>query len=82
MRYTVVWSVAAQNELARIWLQASDRQAVTKAANRIDAILAVSPETKGEEFYRDRLIVDPPLHVVFAVSPDDRRVEVLHIWYV
>jgi plasmid stabilization system protein ParE len=82
MRYTVVWSEAAQNELARIWLQAPNRQAVTQAAHWIEAKLAVFPETKGEEFYGDRLLVRPPLHVVFAVSPDDRKVEVIHIWYI
>jgi hypothetical protein len=82
MPFTVVWAVAAQNELARIWLQAPDRRAVTAAANRIEAALVHSPETKGVEFYGDRLLVDRPLHVVFRVSPDDLKVEVLHIWYV
>jgi hypothetical protein len=30
MRYTVVWSSSAQDQLADLWLQASDRKAITE----------------------------------------------------
>jgi hypothetical protein len=36
MKYTVVWLLQAENELADIWNNASDRQAVADAADRID----------------------------------------------
>jgi hypothetical protein len=35
MRYAVVWVKSAEDELALIWVQAADQQAVTDAANRI-----------------------------------------------
>jgi hypothetical protein len=49
MRFTVIWTGAAQNELALIWTQALDRQAVADAANRIDRLLRFAPMTAGEE---------------------------------
>ncbi len=39
MRFTVTSLPAAQNTLAAIWMTATDRNAVTRAANTIDAIL-------------------------------------------
>lgn len=44
MRYTVNWRSKAQDELARIWLRASNRRAVTDAANRIDRLLKHSAD--------------------------------------
>jgi plasmid stabilization system protein ParE len=80
MKYTVVWRPSAEDQLAEIWMQASDRQAVTDAANSIERTLRNSPETKGVEFYGDWMIVEEPLTVVFAVYPDDCRVDILHVW--
>jgi hypothetical protein len=80
MRYTVVWTDAALNELARVWMQAADPVAVRAASNEIDRELARDPETKGVEYYGDRLLVIPPLQATFAVHPDDREVVVLNVW--
>jgi hypothetical protein len=79
MRYTVVWTDAALNQLADRWSTAPDREAVRAAADQIDPYLAIDPNNKGEEFYGDRLVVIPPLSVVFSVSDDDRVVTVLSI---
>jgi hypothetical protein len=46
-RYTVVWLERSQDQLAQIWVNSSDRQAITEAANNIDSELANDPETKG-----------------------------------
>jgi hypothetical protein len=46
-RYTVVWHNTAWDELARLWLASSDKQAMTDAANETDRQLAVDPDTKG-----------------------------------
>ena len=80
MRYTVAWEQAAEDELILIWMNAVDKEAVRDAADQIDPILAVDPETKGEEFYGDRLLVVAPLSVTFSVLPDDRLVKVLSVW--
>jgi hypothetical protein len=67
MKYTVVWSPRAEDALAEIWVRASNRQAIAAAANFIDRTLQRSPHTKGQDLYGDRLIVQPPLSVVYSV---------------
>jgi len=34
---------------------------------------------KGEEFYGDRLYVEPPLAVTFTIDPADRTVQILQV---
>jgi hypothetical protein len=80
MRYTVAWEDPALDQLATIWTQAADRQAVRDAADQVDRELAYSPETKGTDFYGDRLIVIGPLQVVFKVDTARREVTVLQVW--
>jgi hypothetical protein len=36
MKYKVIWKHSAEQELARIWTNATDRGAVTAAANAMD----------------------------------------------
>ena len=81
MRFTVTWHPLAINELAQIWLDADDRNAVTRATSTIDQTLAYNPHNKGEEFYGDRLFVATPLAVTFTVNEKDRIVQVLQVWH-
>jgi hypothetical protein len=37
MKWTVLWKPSAENALANIWAAASDKAAITKAANHLDA---------------------------------------------
>ena len=55
---------------------------MTAASHRIEQRLRFNPERQGEDFYGDRLLVDAPLAVTFAVFPDDLRVDVLEVQYV
>lgn len=83
MRYTVTWTPSARDiDLTTIWLQAQDRQAVTKASHEIDRKLRIDPESQGQDFYGDRILEVWPLIVVFAIYPDDLRVEVLQVQHV
>jgi plasmid stabilization system protein ParE len=41
--YTVEWTSTAEDQLADIWLLASDPQAVTTATAAIDSLLAKQP---------------------------------------
>ena len=82
MRYTVTWTPSAQDELADIWINAPDRQAVTAAQHRIDRTLRVDAHTKGQDYDGDRMLEEWPLVVVFTVSPDDRLVEVISVTHV
>ena len=81
MRLTVTWHPSASDELAEIWLGATDRAAVTEAAATVDRLLAEDPQTKGEEFYGDRLLVVSPLAITFSVNETDRIVQVLQVWH-
>jgi plasmid stabilization system protein ParE len=81
MKYTVVWKPAAEQELASIWTNATDRQAVTAAAHRIDELLQRDPEQAGESRPSGiRILIVPPLAVRFKVDTQDRMVSVARVW--
>jgi hypothetical protein len=80
MRWTVTWQPKAATDLAQIWLDAENRQAVADASNRIDRVLRISPDSAGQDFFGDRLYVDPPLAIVYTLHPDDYRVDVILVW--
>lgn len=80
MRFTVIWSLAAQNQLAELWMNSANRNAVTAAQYRIDQILQIDPEQQGVLFYGDYLLVVPPLRVVYRVNRDDMQVVVEMVW--
>jgi hypothetical protein len=58
-----------------------DRQEVTRAAHVIDQVLASEPLLHGEEFYGDRILVEPPLAVTYTVNQQDRMVQILQVWH-
>ena len=81
-RYTVVWPSSVRDELAAVWLDASDRNAVTEAANSIDLQLADNAALKGLELQEGlRSLFVPPLRVLFAVREEDLIVEVLRVTF-
>jgi plasmid stabilization system protein ParE len=81
MTWTVVWKPDAEQHLAAIWSAASDRGAVTRAADEIDFRLRLDPENKGESRPKDRRILFVyPLAIIFRVLPADRLVRVLAVW--
>jgi hypothetical protein len=80
MRYTVAWHDDAQNQLAEIWMNATDRQSVALAANAIDRHLTDDAATKGIAVEGDlRQVIVPPLRLLFAVSEPDRMVRILDV---
>ena len=79
-RFTVVWLHEARNELADCWLAASDRSAITGAANLVDRQLAVDPSNRGVYVSENLWRIDiEPLRVYFSIAQDDRLVEVTNI---
>jgi hypothetical protein len=67
--------------LTELWLNAQDRNAVTRAANAIERRLRVNPQSAGESRADDlRVMFLPPLAVLFRVKPDDMLVEIIHAW--
>jgi hypothetical protein len=81
MSYTVVWKEIAEERLVEIWIAASDRQAVTEAANAIDSLLKQDPEQQGESRGDSlRILFVAPLAVHYEIRPLDRIVQVLRVW--
>jgi hypothetical protein len=79
MRYTVTWLTDAEDELMNLWIQASDRQAVTAASNRMEKTLRRDADQKGYTDDGRRILIDPPLAFTFTVSPDDRLVTIIWV---
>lgn len=80
MRFTVVWSLIALDQLAELWLNAADRNAVTIAQYLTDQFLLIDPDTQGVPFFGDRLLVVPPLRVLFSINVMDMQVVVEQVW--
>lgn len=81
MNYTVVWKPAAEEELARLWTEAADRNAVSAAADQIDRLLHSRPKEEGESRSGAmRVMFIDPLGVFFHVSEPDRVVSVVRVW--
>ena len=77
-RFTVLWRQTAIDQLAEIWLAASDRDQVTRAVNAIDSLLSTDPSgdlTKElAEGLRTAIVL--PSRVISSVQVDDRTVDV------
>jgi hypothetical protein len=73
MTYSVDWTDVARNVLAAIWLNASDRQAITRAR-------AADPQGNSRHVSEGLLAIDVhPLPAQFEVSPGDRVVTVVSV---
>jgi hypothetical protein len=81
MRYRVLWTPSAEQELADIWLNATDRGAVTSASHTINRLLTWNPDTRGTlRFDTVRTLTVPPIGVDFEVVDQDLIVWVLSDW--
>jgi len=79
-RHTVVWSSAGIDQLAQLWIEAYDRDAVNAAAADIDRELAGKPEVKGEAVHEGlRAFESIPLYVLYTASEPDRMVRVVRV---
>lgn len=80
MKYTVVWNRSADDSLVELWMNATDRNAVTQAVREIDAQLGQSPLEVGESREVDyRILCILPLVVAYRVSEDDRLATVVKV---
>jgi hypothetical protein len=81
--FRVAWMQTALNDLAQAWMQADSgqRAAITIATQAVDQILQNDPQTQGESRCGgQRLLLHPPLGVVFEVEPRLSSVRVVHAW--
>jgi hypothetical protein len=81
MVFTVTASPKVQDELAEIYLQAVDKNSVSKAANEIDQRLKHAPLAHGVAQGSARVFTIKPVTVIFRCSPDDCLVEILKFAY-
>lgn len=80
MKFTVLWSPSAEQELANIWLAADDRESVTQAASALDQQLSHSADKLGESRTGSRRIAfQPPLTILFDVRVKDSQVLVMRV---
>jgi hypothetical protein len=81
MRFTVLWTPTAHRDLAKLWLDAADREAVRSAADTMDVILRRDAHLQGESRYDTlRVILAEPLGVDVDVDQVNRIVWVLRVW--
>jgi plasmid stabilization system protein ParE len=80
-RYTVVWSPAALRRLAELWVDnPAVRQEISDATDEIESALGERPGSVGEPLTAiARLVVRPPVAVLFRIVELDRQVRVIHI---
>ena len=76
MRYTVIWTKDAEDELASAWLNSMDRNAVTKAVDQLERDLILSPLTVGESRRStvERVAFLSPVGICFSIIVDDHKV--------
>jgi len=81
MSYKVTWRPSAEQQLAGLWVDASDKNDVTAAADRIDDLLARGPLNVGaSRFGASRTLTVPPLAVYYDVGQANREVFVWAVW--
>jgi hypothetical protein len=81
MNYTVLWTPDAEQELAALWLDASNRAEVTRASHALDQRLAANGPDEGESRAEDeRVVFEAPLGVLIEVRLGERLIRVLHVW--
>jgi hypothetical protein len=79
-RRTVIWIPSAEDQLAEIWLAANDREAISGAADTIDAVLKSNAEVLGHEVAEGLKGLDcEPLRVLFEIADNDSVVRVVTV---
>jgi hypothetical protein len=82
MKFTVAMSPVAEHQLALIWLQAEDRERVSQAFHRIEALLKTDAHRLGRLHPSGwRVLTLMPIVVTFKVSEDDRLVTIMSVFY-
>jgi hypothetical protein len=72
---TITWHVAAYDDVAHMYLVASDRRNISRAIDEIESLLRVSPESKGKRIFAGQIDAGSlnVLHRRMGVIPEDVR---------
>jgi hypothetical protein len=80
MRYTVLWSPDATDDLAKLWMTSSRPAYIASACDLLDKELARSADTLGESREGNRRVVFcAPLLIDFELNEDDRKAYVIAV---
>ena len=79
--FTLIWTISAEERLAELWVDNPlIRADINIACREIEQRLRQSPVEAGmPASERSRLIVHPPLAILFRVLPMDRQVRIIHV---
>jgi hypothetical protein len=81
MNFTVTWRPDAEQDLAQLWVDATDKHAVADAADHLDAALRRNPFSVGESRGGDeRVAFYGPLGFLFEVFTERQAVVVNAVW--
>ena len=74
----VVWDAEAEDQLARIWLNSTNRAAITAAQAQADRLLSDDPSVYGRYLSEGLYALDvPPLVLNFTMDATARSVEAM-----
>jgi hypothetical protein len=83
MKYTVIWTPHALEQLAELWLEAVDQRGFTEAADTLEKFLRDDPLHQRHEIVDGTgTAVKPPIGIDFRVSEADQIVSVFAVWLV
>ena len=83
MRYRVSWDPDAFRGLRRAWVAANEPESGIRAFDAIEQILIVDAHMQGESREGDRrILIVPPLGVIFRARPETREVLILEAWMI
>jgi mRNA-degrading endonuclease RelE of RelBE toxin-antitoxin system len=81
MRFTVLWTPTAERDLAELWLNGPDREAIRSAADTLESLLRNDAHSCGESRYGPlRIAHAAPLGIDFEIDQDGQTVWVLRVW--
>ena len=81
MKYTVIWKPSALQKLAQIWLSARNRDDVSHAVSDIEQHLARNASAAETYLAGTRLIVRPPLVIVYEIDHGDCKSTIVNVAY-
>lgn len=83
MKYRVTWDPNAFRDLVRAWKTANQPDSGIRAFDEIERLLSDDAELQGESRDDDRrLLIVPPIGVVFRAKPDLGEALILDAWMI
>lgn len=81
MRWKVIWTTEAEDQLAEIWLESDDRVEVTHSANELNDQLQFASESRRFESLPEQLwfFDNPPLRAYLEIDLDQQVISVVGI---